>query len=192
MVQDKFNQSKKVHMDKLYLPDKSKKGDVDIYIRTLIDKINSFDDYFTTSSCSGRIILIKHSPKKNQVEWFFVSHDSVNIEKTLEEIMKICNNNSELLWLKVEGFILHVACRNIEKATDLLQKVRDSGFKRSGIISAGNKIMIEILSTETLDVPISENNKLLVSEKYLKCVLKLCNQKLKKTHSRIDFLKDGI
>jgi tRNA(Phe) wybutosine-synthesizing methylase Tyw3 len=49
-----------------------------------------------------------------------------------------------LLWLKVEGFILHVACRNIEKATDLLQKVRDSGFKRSGIISAGNKIMIEI------------------------------------------------
>jgi len=191
MVQDKFNQSKKVHMDKLYKPDKSKKGNVDIYIRKLIDKINKLDDYFTTSSCSGRILLIKHSSKKNQVKWFFVSHDIVNIEKTSKEIIDLCNNSKtkEILWLRVEGFILHVACRNIEKATELLQKVKDSGFKRSGIISVGTKTMLEILSTETLDVPIAENNKLLISENYINYVLKLCNKKLEKTHDRISLLE---
>ena len=38
--------------------DLSRKGSVDEPIRELVDFINSSDSYFTTSSCSGRIVVL--------------------------------------------------------------------------------------------------------------------------------------
>lgn len=38
--------------------DFSRKGSVDEPIRELVELINSQDQYFTTSSCSGRIIVL--------------------------------------------------------------------------------------------------------------------------------------
>lgn len=38
--------------------DLSRKGSVDEPIRDLVDFINSSDKYFTTSSCSGRIVVL--------------------------------------------------------------------------------------------------------------------------------------
>jgi len=42
--------------------DKSRKGSVDQQILELVTAINLHPDFFTTSSCSGRAILIAHSP----------------------------------------------------------------------------------------------------------------------------------
>ena len=44
---------------KTYLPkaDKSKKGDLDTKIIPLLNKFNSLPDYYTTSSCSGRVYI---------------------------------------------------------------------------------------------------------------------------------------
>jgi len=38
--------------------DLSKKGSVDQPISNLIELVNNLDDYFTTSSCSGRTIIV--------------------------------------------------------------------------------------------------------------------------------------
>lgn len=38
--------------------DLSRKGNIDESIRELISFINSLDEYVTTSSCSGRIIVV--------------------------------------------------------------------------------------------------------------------------------------
>ncbi len=47
---------------------KSRKGGIDKEIRPLVDLINSFGEYYTTSSCSGRILLIEiaNPNKKNE------------------------------------------------------------------------------------------------------------------------------
>lgn len=50
-----FSQRKKQRLNKL---DLSKKGSVDEDIEHVVSLLNSFEEYFTTSSCSGRIILI--------------------------------------------------------------------------------------------------------------------------------------
>lgn len=50
-----FKQWKKQCLNKL---DLSKKGNIDEDIKTLVSFLNNSDNYFTTSSCSGRIILI--------------------------------------------------------------------------------------------------------------------------------------
>lgn len=38
--------------------DSSRKGNIDVSIKDLLEYINDLDDYFTTSSCSGRIIVV--------------------------------------------------------------------------------------------------------------------------------------
>ncbi len=192
MSNDKFNQSKKTHLEKLYIPDKSKKSSVDKYIVNLIDKINKLDDYFTTSSCSGRIMIIKPAKLKKDVEWLFSSHDKVDVNSLISEIHSIAKENSETLWLKLEGFILHVACRDVGSAQRMLNIAKSAGLKRSGIISFGSKAIVEIISSELVETPISKDKKLLVSDDYLEFVLNECNSKLEKVHLRIDRLEKEI
>lgn len=48
--------------------DYSKKGSVDSHIVSLVRLINSRPEYFTTSSCSGRVILIDTSSENSDVQ----------------------------------------------------------------------------------------------------------------------------
>jgi len=192
MVQDKFLQSKKIHLDKLYLPDKSKKGDVDKLMIPLIDKLNSSDNYFTTSSCSGRIMLLKPAQRKHDVEWLFSSHEKVNIQELIKKIYESAKDNTGLMLLKVEGFILHVACRTIEDADKLLNIAKKVGLKRSGIISIGNKIMLEIMSSELIEIPVVNDDKILADDEYLEFIINQSNKKLETIHNRIKKLEGAI
>ena len=191
-MQDKFNQSKESHGFKLDNQDKSKKGEVDELVISLIDKINSFEDYFTTSSCSGRIMIIKPSGVKKDVEWLFSSHNEVEPELLIKKIHDFANKSKEQLWFKIEGFILHIACRDMESADKLLKLVKKIGLKRSGIVSTSHKVMVEIISSEILETPISKNNELMVEDNYLTFIIEEANAKLKRTHNKIKKLEDAI
>jgi len=191
-MQDKFNQSKESHGFKLDNKDKSKKGEVDELVITLIAKINSFEDYFTTSSCSGRIMIIKPSGVKKDVEWLFSSHNEVEPELLIKKIHDFANKSKEQLWFKIEGFILHIACRDMESADKLLKLVKKIGLKRSGIVSTSHKVMVEIISSEILETPISKNNELMVEDNYLTFIIEEANAKLKRTHNKIKKLEDAI
>jgi len=191
-MQDKFNQSKESNMFKLDNQDKSKKGEVDKLVITLIEKINSFEDYFTTSSCSGRIMIIKPSKVKKDVEWLFSSHNEVEPELLIKKIHDFVNKSKEPLWFKIEGFILHIACRDMESADKLLKLVKKGGLKRSGIVSTSHKIMVEIISSEILETPISKNNELMVEDNYLTFIIEEANAKLKRTHNKIKKLEEAI
>ena len=54
--------------------DLSRKGSVDEPIKDLVEFINSLDSYFTTSSCSGRIIVFADSPEAEVILIFFTYH----------------------------------------------------------------------------------------------------------------------
>lgn len=53
--ENRFKQWKKQCLNKM---DLSKKGSIDEDINSVVSALNNSDHYFTTSSCSGRIILI--------------------------------------------------------------------------------------------------------------------------------------
>jgi len=173
--------------------DKSKKGSIDNKIKKLVNKINSLDDFYTTSSCSGRILLlaIPKSNKKNEVQYLFCSHKKIkhdNVKKTLKTIITKIKDN---VWFKIDPVILHVACENINNAKKFLNTARDIGFRRSGIISIGkSKIIMELISTEKIETIISKNGKLVIDEDYLNILIKEGNVKLEKTWEKIDKLYD--
>ncbi len=182
-----FDEEKEEYMSKLYKPDKSRKGDVDNYIIPLIDYINKTENYFTTSSCSGRISLftMHNSDNKYDAEWIFVSHDKINFEQILENLKEL---PSSLVRFKQEPMILHICARTLEDAQTLMYVAHEAGLKDSGIISTKKRFIVKIVGSDRVDSPIAKDGKLVVDETYLKIITDLCNEKLEKVHQRIDRL----
>ena len=127
-------------------------------IAGLIELLNGFDDYFTPSSCSGRVILISipEVGAKEEAEFIAKWHRKVSKEEVLKAMGMWKDADGEL-WLMSQSPILHVSCASIEKAKQLLNLAIASGFKYSGIKSITMKrVMVEIMSTERMDVPVGK------------------------------------
>lgn len=174
----------KLKRDFLEKKDKSKIGEIDKNILDLVNKINDSEDYFTTSSCSGRIVLATGEEKK-EWRWIKVSHDLVDLEW-----MKDIELPSELMWLRMEPMILHAACRNIEKAQELLDKVQPI-FKKSSIQTTKSKVLVEIKGSEYVVAPVARGN-WLVSDGYLKVLIEEVNKKLKRTRENTKRLQSFV
>lgn len=166
--------------------DKSNKGNIDKKIKSLVDKMNKSDNYFTTSSCSGRIVILIEPERrlKKDMKFLYKSHDHVKFS----DLKKALNNlPKKKLWFRFESVILHVSCRNLDDAYLLLEKARRS-FKYSGIISLKNKFVVEIRDSGFMETIIADNGKLVVDYDYLKILANEANKKLKITHKRIKLL----
>ena len=171
--------------------DKSRIGGIDEKIKPLCDSINSLNDYFTTSSCSGRIVLRKdpETGKKNESEWIFVIHEKAS----LEEVKKsLTNLPKEDVWLVMEAPILHICCNTIEDAQKMLDIFKNEGFKRSGITGMKPKIMLEIIGTERLDCIIAKKGVKLIDNDYLKILIEEANSKLEKSWKKLEKIENKI
>jgi tRNA wybutosine-synthesizing protein 3 len=186
---DKFTKTKQ---KQLGLIDKSDKGDFDIKIKTLCDKINKSKNYYTTSSCSGRIVLIIQGERKKSGLFLYRTHSLLKYKTFIDIIKKASRQTKKIIGFKQEPFILHVACSSLEKAKEILNLASKAGFKRINLISFNKRIICEINSTEKLELPLISESKLLVSEKYLKILVKQANKNLKKSWEKIKKFEDFL
>lgn len=169
--------------------DKSNKQTWDKAIVPLCNKINSKRDYYTTSSCAGRIILLIDSEKKQKGLFVFRTHSKISYKELKKVLDNVKSKYKQLICFKQEPCILHVACKTFEAAQQLVNKAKFAGWKRSGIMASSNRIVCELMSTEHLALPIINKGKLLVSDDYLKLLVKQANKKLLRTRSKIKKLE---
>ncbi|MDO8659980.1 MAG: tRNA wybutosine-synthesizing 3 family protein [Candidatus Parcubacteria bacterium] len=207
-MQDKFSKRKN---DILSKKDKSSIGDVDKKIVKLCEKINKTGDYYTTSSCAGRVILIIDSDEKKPDLFMKVWHDLITFNLLKKELIEISKKTKENIRFKQEPCILHIACNNLENAKKIYDKGKIAGWKKSGIISLGQRFIVELNSTEKLEFPIISNGKILVypenykfsgpetlknqkvpGDNFLKIIVKKSNENLKKTWKKIEKLEKLI
>lgn len=189
MLKNNFPQRKK---DVLSKKDKSSKAGWDNKIKNLCKKINSFKNYYTTSSCSGRIVLMIDKRKKCPKLFKFVSHDLVKFKQLKNKLDNISKKNKSLIKFKQEPCILHVACETLKDAEELYKKAKLSGWKRSGIISSEKRFVVELNSTEKLEFPVINKNKIIVSDEFLKLIVKKSNENLKKSWGKIEKLNSFL
>lgn len=185
-----FDSFKKATLDKIN-HDKSSKGSIDKPILPLVNFINSLKDYFTTSSCSGRICINKEYDdlRKSHNVWVFKSHSLVDPS----EVLSIKELPIGKASIRFETLILHVAARDILCAKRFLDAVRRAGLKRSGIFSIRqNKVMIECSSTEVMQAPFSDNGKILMDESYLIEFIEEANKKLLRANQKIKELESVL
>ena len=176
-----FESQKKQFLGK---QDKSKKGSIDEELKPLIGLINSSPAYYTTSSCSGRIVLLKGRAPKKGAQWLFISHAKASLKEIKGRLKKPAKDG---VWLRQEPMIMHVCCRTIDDASKLLNAARNT-FKRSGIIAINRKIVLEILGTDYLDTLIAEDCRVLADDIYLSLLISEANKKLSKNREKINKL----
>ena len=188
MAFDFFNKRKN---DILSKGDKSHKGNWDEKIKDLCEKINSFADYYTTSSCSGRIVLMVDRDKKARGMIIKSYHGLISFSELKEDLKEILKRKEDIK-LKMEPNALHVACRKLEDAEKLYNCAKSAGWKKSGVISFNKRFMVELNSTERLEFPVIRKGKILVDDEFLKVIVSDANKKLKRCWQRIEKLNEII
>lgn len=169
--------------------DKSSIGKWDEKILSLCNKINRSENYYTTSSCSGRIVLMIAQEKKSHNLFLIISHNVISFNWLKNNLNKITNKIKRPIKFKCEPPILHIICRDLGSASLLLEKAKKSGMKHSGIHYLGKNPILEINGDDKLEFPIINKNKILVDDNFLKLIVKESNKKLKKSWKMIKKLE---
>ena len=179
-----FEQAKKKQLSK---SDKSSIGGWDSKIKGLCNKINKKKEYYTTSSCAGRIVIIKGLDVKAPDVFLFRTHDKTSLKEIKKALVGIVKKYNGLVEFQQTTCILHVACKDLKSAQDLVNKANLSGWKHSGIISAKRNI-VELHSTEKISFPIMNKGEVLVDDDFLKIVVREANSKLERVWKKIQRL----
>jgi len=178
-----------VKQDILRRKDRSDIGSWDKHILKLCEKINKNENYYTTSSCAGRIVLIISNEKKKSGLFLFRGHEKINLQELKRELEKAGRKTKKIIYFKQEPCILHVACSSLKNAQRLLDKAKLAGWKNSGIMATGGRIILEMRSTEKLELPIINKGKVLADDNFLKILVSEANSRLERTWEKIEKLE---
>ncbi|MBN2067276.1 MAG: hypothetical protein JW744_02310 [Candidatus Diapherotrites archaeon] len=146
-------------------------------------------DFFTSSSCAGRIIIMQLPKGESKREASF--HRRWHRPASFEEVKEALEEKTVgELWLKMEPFILHIGCETLENAKRILAVMKRAGVKRGGIIVAKEgKFLVEFQGTQGMSLPLKENGKILASDSYIKWAVEKANHKLGKNYEMLERLE---
>lgn len=164
---------------------------VDEDIKDILELINSSENYFTSSSCSGRITLIElpNLGDKKKAKFLGKWHRKV----AYSEIQSSINLAKEgMIWLLAQSPILHISAKSNILADNMIKIAISSGFKNSGIKSISGNIVIEICSTERLDAPIGRDGNLFCNKKHLNFLVDVSNNIIERSNKKLIFFKKNL
>jgi len=164
---------------------------VDQLVVSILNLINEQPQYVTTSSCAGRIIIMQ-LPKvgdKKQAIFHGKWHREVEFDDVEHALEKY---TSDQLWFIAQAPIFHIASESIQDADTLLKIGVSSGFKHSGFKTVKDRIIVELISTERMDVPIGKNGKLVVSDSYIKELIEFGNDLMKRCQKKLNKLENKL
>ena len=117
-----------------------RKEKIDEKILPIVKKLNSKFDFFTTSSCSGRIAImeIPCAGIKKKAKFLGKWHRKVEVKEIKGAIEKAKKGE---IWFLVQSPIIHVSTFSMENARKLLVIANQSGFKYSSIKSFNGRMI---------------------------------------------------
>ena len=191
MIKEKdFTKNKKQTLEKLEVAKKEKL--VDEGIIPIIDIINLNENYYTSSSCYGRIVLLEIpdlGDKKN-AEFLGKWHRKIKPKDVFLALEK--SSGIGQLWFLAQSPIIHVYAKNIESADKLVKIAVTCGFKHSSFKTNKKNIIVEIASTERIDAPVGLNGKLYCDKKYIFLLVDIANKVFKKSLLKLEKLKNTL
>ena len=180
----RFEMVKERHTQTLQTALKQKKVDPQaIGLGLFLEKTKN---YFTSSTCSGRIVLLKVNKQETKQDSAFIAkwHATTTIEKIWKALSEKTPGE---IWFKQEPFILHIGCMDFENAKKLLAIAKECGIKRAGINSAKEgKFMLELIGTQNIAFPVKKGATILFEKKQLKYIVKRANEKLEKNYAQLE------
>ncbi len=184
---DQFKDQKEMAVERWEVHLEEGKADEDAV--PLVRAINSKKNYYTTSSCAGRIVIMKipDPGRKEDAEFLKKWHREIKLKELLDGLKE--HKNIKNKWIIFNPPIFHIGSRTLEDAYKITQLGIQSGFKNSGIRSVTNKkIITQIISTEGLDVPYSDS----LTDDYLRDLKDNLNFMLRRSRNKMSDFKSKI
>ncbi len=153
---------------------------------SLCSFVASTENFFTSSGCAGRILLIElpKGESKRDASFHRRWHRRISLSEVKEALQEKTNGE---VWLKMEPFILHIGCSTIEDSRKTLAVMSKAGVKRGGIIVAKEgKFLVELQGTQEMSVPVKHNDRVLVQDDYLQWLVEKANEKLEKNYKMLE------
>jgi tRNA wybutosine-synthesizing protein 3 len=164
-------------------------GYLDRDLIPLIVLLNMDRDVYTTSSCSGRIVVVDGVVPwiREEASVVFKSHTPATLSD-VDFMYRTAPHKS--YWLVVTGPILHFSTTSIKKAVGLLKKARTAGFKHSGIIhtSSTRGVFVELVTGIYMTQMIKTRELSIVSQRDIEEVLNIFNKALIEGKQRLQRL----
>ena len=165
-------------------------GYADADIVDLIECVFQTDNYFTTSSCSGRIVVLDAMYPWLRNEAYIVLKKHTTIE--VNEVASLISSQRPLnrYWLISSGPIIHFVARSLEAAIELIKNVRPMGFKHSGIISLNPAgVVVELVSGTWTSFLLMDSNGFVIEPSALPRIVAIANEILLEGKRRLNNLK---
>ena len=130
--------------------------EVDRKILPILSRINAHSEYYTLSSCAGRILLLQIPRLGDKRHAVFLGrwHEVTSTEEVTAAAAKATEG---VLWLLGQSPILHIGAHSLQAAEVMVKLGNAAGFKNSAIRSLGKRVIVEVASTERLDAPIGRD-----------------------------------
>jgi tRNA wybutosine-synthesizing protein 3 len=167
------------------------KDEVDEDILNLLSIINGSQDYYTSSSCAGRIVLLEIPSIGDKKEAVFLGKWHREIDSS-ELISAAKKSEKGMTWLLAQAPILHLGAKTISAADELLKTAISCGFKDSGLKSLGKKIIIEVCSTERLDAPVGKDGILFCNDNHLQLLVNISNEVIRKSSVKLKKFEEKL
>ncbi len=164
---------------------------VDEDIIDILNILNRNKDIFTTSSCSGRAVIIEvpYPGAKPGARFLGKWHRRVEKEDVYRSLESARNG---FLIFMVHPPIIHAVVKDPLLGEKLVKAALSSGFKNSGMRGIKGKIVVELRSTERMDVLIGKDRKLLVDDEYIEVLCEMANLMLEKGKRKLHVLKEYL
>lgn len=165
--------------------------EVDAIINSLLKKINNLQEYYTTSSCAGRILVLQLPEIGDKKHASFLGrwHRKVTEKEIRDSMLSFMEGQ---LWLLTQPPIFHIGCKTLS-AADILMKIGiNSGFKHSGIRSLSGQIIVELQSTERMDMPLGKEGEIIVPNSLLSFLIETANTALLRAQKKLIRLETEI
>jgi len=189
MKEKDFIENKKQAMEKLNKAKKQDKVDEDII--PILDIINSFDEYYTSSSCYGRIVLLELpiiGDKKN-AKFLGKWHRKITKKDFSDSFKK---SSKGQIWFLAQAPIIHLFSKDLNSGDKIVKKAVSCGFKNSGFRSIKKNIVVELTSTERLDCPIGFDGRFYVDDRYISLLLDSANEVINRSSKKLKKLKEEL
>lgn len=189
MIDEEFSNHKQNALAKL---DRALKNhQVDTLIIPILEKINSTSNYFTTSSCAGRIVVLQLPEIGNKKKAVFLGrwHRRISCEEVL---LALDSYAKDQVWLLTQPPIFHIGCQSITAGNELMKIGISSGFKHSGIRSISSQITVELQSTERLDMPLGANGKQIIENEKISFLIDQANTSIVRAQKKLNRLQKNI
>lgn len=192
-MRDRWQDIRRYHLSELETA--LKEGKVDKDVIPLLEAINRFEEYVTRSSCYGRVSFTVEEGliRKGVGKIIYKEHGPINMENIRQLIQKV---DRGILWMNIEGTIIHVASKTLEDALNLFKLAIEAGYKESALYSMSSRgVTVEILFSDKYSIPLYTPEKgFLISENELYSIIRYIEKRfaeIEETKCRlINFLSE--